>query len=549
VTLHRFRTTLAVLTLAYIGLPYLVFFGGWLRPPYSALLLLVLAIGLAVAGRTFTRSSDASADVTAVVSLKTVALVVAPVLVIGVLLGAGGWGYQDLDWLKYNAILRDLMTRPWPVVYDIEGSPVMLTYYVGYLLPAAVVGKLFGWEAANHALFIYTLTGMSLSALWVWTLAGARAWWVVAVFLAFSGMDIVGQFISTVYRADSLGDGLRTMTDDLSRFEHMEWWIGWHFAQLSATTTLMVWVPNKATAAWLLTALMLSDAKARRLPETGLLYLGLCCLWCPFVTIGLLPVLAVLLYLSWREDGFRVQALWRLVSWPNVAGVAVALMVAVYLAGRFEPYALPSDWNGIYREHLTLTFLRLPELFLVRYTLFVMLEFLVLHALLYWYLALHKDVLSREFRALFVLSTALLLGLPILNFGYNNEPVMRSSIPVLFVTILVTIQVLGDRARGVAASWVKRAIVAVLVVGSVNGGVEVGRHAAGVYQRGALVVVPRQDEVRSLLDLQEMRYQDIYNFVSQYVGSADSRFVKYFAKQPVAQGGSQASAGAPTSRP
>ena len=529
--LKQFKRWLCVASYAYLGLPYVIFFGGWMRPPVSLLAIALLAAGIVSANR---RSRDAdqhdeNPPGMLLVRWSTLAAVLLPVVIVGTLAGAGGWGFQDSDWLKHNSILRDLIERPWPVIYEVDGNPVMLTYYIAYQLPAALVGKLFGWNAANHALFVYTLAGLIVSILWVWALAPARAWWFVVVFLAFSGLDVIGQLINALYLAPTLRDGAAELAQRLSTMEHLEWWGGWGFAQFSSTAALIVWVPNQATAGWLLTSLALHDSGAGRIHRTGVLLVSLCTLWAPFVALGLLPFVALLILQRLYEARFGVAAMRQLISWPNAVGVIVAFLIAFYLAGRFEPYPLPNSTTGIYQERITLTFLRLPELFVVRYALFIGLEFLILHVLLHWYLALRPDLAS--VRPLLILATAILLFLPILNWGWNNEPAMRSSIPALFVTILVTIRVLGASAFDARQAWIRTAIVAVLAVGSLNAAVEIGRHVAGTVGRGELVLVPPEADVKTLFQLQEERYRQYYNFVGQYLGSAHSRFATLLAKR------------------
>lgn len=527
----RFKRVLYVATCTYLCLPYVVFFGGWMRQPYAALFIVLLTGVVLAACTRIPKPSHDSMTANVRVSVKTIALVLAPVLLVAIVAGAGGWGFQDTDWLKHNSILKDLVTQPWPVIYDVQNAKTMLTYYTAYQLPAAFVGKLLGWDAANHALFLYTLIGLSLSALWVWLLTGAKWWWSIVAFMAFSGMDVVGHVISTMYLAPSMGAGAAEIIEEVVALEHLEWWSGWGFAQFSSNAALVVWVPNQATAGWLLTSLVLNDAEEGRLNATGVLYLGLCSLWTPFVTLGLIPFVAFLLVQQWRRDRYGWNTLRQMLSLQNVTGLLVGLVVVIYLAGRFEPYALPIDWNGIYQERITLTFLRIRELFLVRYALFVVLEFAILHALLYWYLAQGKKTHLHSMRSLLVLSTGILFALPILNWGWNNEPSMRASIPALFVTALVAIRVLGDHAD---ESWSRRirvALTCVLIVGSLNAAVEIGRHVAGVRQQRQLVAIPGLNQVESLFQLQERKYRNYYNFVGQYLGSADSQFVKHLAKQ------------------
>ncbi len=54
---------------------------------------------------------------------------------------------QDGDYFKHNAFINDLIKYPWPLAYEQTGPddiPRILNTYVGYYLPSALIGKLFG---------------------------------------------------------------------------------------------------------------------------------------------------------------------------------------------------------------------------------------------------------------------------------------------------------------------------------------------------------------------------------------------------------------------
>ena len=281
----------------FLGLPYLVFFSGWLRQPYSTVFVLVLVAGIVAGIKTSFHRIQEAPEMKSRLSIQTMALILLTVLPVALIAGAGGWGFQDTDWLKHNAILRDLITESWPVIYEIDGNRVMLTYYTAYQLPAAAAGKVLGWQTANHLLFAYTAIGFFLSALWVWILTGAGRWWVIVIFLAFSGLDVVGQIISTVVREASLAAAVSRLVEHFGSLKHVEWWSGWGFAQFSSMASLMVWVPNQGISGWLLISMILFDGKLDCLRKNGLLYLGLSTLWAPFVSIGLLPfMIAITVY-------------------------------------------------------------------------------------------------------------------------------------------------------------------------------------------------------------------------------------------------------------
>ncbi len=218
-------------------------------------------------------------------------------------------------------------------------------------------------------------------------------------------------------------------------------------------------------------------------------------------------------------------------SWCNFSGIVIGAAVAIYLAGRFQHPFVAVSGAGIYQERITLTFLRSSDHFLLRYVLFVTLEFALLHALLYLYLWHRRGIVSTELWRLFILSSAMLLALPMLNWGWNNEPSMRSSIPTLFISAMVTIRVLMDTPDGLPARWIRRGIAVLVALGSLNAAVEFGRQIDGVRSQGALVAVPRADAAKTLFQIQDETYREYYNFAGQYISGTQSFFAEHLARR------------------
>jgi len=148
--------------------------------------------------------------------------------------GAGRFFYANIDWQVRDAVLRDMRINPWPFVYapdEILRAPIGM-----YLVPA-LVGKALGQSGADLALLVQngTLTGLAL-AIASSLFDGPRSRMIgLAVFLAFSGLDIVGQAV-----VGHLGAVTPTA--------HLE---GWGPTQFSSTMTLAFWVPQHALAGWL----------------------------------------------------------------------------------------------------------------------------------------------------------------------------------------------------------------------------------------------------------------------------------------------------------
>jgi hypothetical protein len=73
--------------------------------------------------------------------------------------GVGGNGFQDSDWLKHNSILKDLIEKPWPVIYQIGETDALLVYYLAYYLPDSSNVTLLFW-VPNQALAGWIASGL-----------------------------------------------------------------------------------------------------------------------------------------------------------------------------------------------------------------------------------------------------------------------------------------------------------------------------------------------------------------------------------------------------
>ena len=474
-------------SLLYLALPWVVFAAGWLRPVPAACVIGLLVLTAIVDLRSLSRTSrerlgEGPNELLRKTRRRRAIFLQATGLILlaavwTALSGAGGWGFQNLDWLKHNQILSDLSTERWPVDYTVlqqTGSrSVPLTYYLAYYLPAAAAGKALGWRAANDVLYFHTVLGVLLALLWFAALTGRGLLRSALLFPVLSGLDVIGRVI---WSEEGYGPTA-----------HLEWWAGMGSVQYSSNTSLLFWVPQHAIAGWILTGLVVQRARDEHSARVALFALALGMLWSPFVTLGLAPFVIAAALVSGRRGT---------ASFANFAAApALAVVALLFLASRAE-----SPPNGWWFEEGAPPWLELVA--------FYVLELSVVAAS---YPSAASDG-TRRGRTWWWIASAMLLVLPLYRVGRFNDLTMRASIPALFVLWSYVAAALQDRAPAR-----RRILLALLVlIGAVTPANEIMRALARY--KWAL---PEVDE-------RPLMAQDIlYRF---YLGDGDSWFFRHLAR-------------------
>jgi hypothetical protein len=269
------------ITIFYLALPFILFCLGWLRLSIAVPVVLII---LWATWKLFTQSpiSIHHLPLTTYHSVFYLLLITGAWLLLS---GIGGYAFQNWDHHWRNAVLRDLITYDFPVIYSSpEKGPIqMLVYYVGYFLPAAWVGKFFGWQAANFALFLWTWLGVLLVTLQLGNALKISPVKLALLLILFSGLDSLG----TLFFASDYP----TLFPPI---QHLEIWSG--NLQYSSFTTQLFWVFNQAVPAWLCIVLILDSdsllSKPQPIPFKLFIY-SLCFFFAPLAALGLLPYLLI----------------------------------------------------------------------------------------------------------------------------------------------------------------------------------------------------------------------------------------------------------------
>ena len=469
---QKFTSKLTFATLCYLLLPNLLFVLSWLQIPLAIVLgLACLGAVFFAAKSLFTRVSpepngaDSPLEEDEIRSAKElwrqIGSVFLPLCAFVCVSGVGGFGYQSSDWEKHNSILRDLIAFPWPVQYNSTGfEGVSLIYYFAYYLPAALIGKIAGWDAANFALIAWTLGGFFLLSVWIALFVGKRVWWIGAVLLAFGSYDWLAFQIHNLVSFTRIRYGLGMSPEYVWHMEQTWKWLfspeGGSYAPIlqglrleyTSLINAIVYVPQHALAAWLATSVLLrrgfpfvpswrsaelARASEQTASDRALDWFVVCLtpLWSAFVFVGCFPLLA---FNEWQRRSLSRAAnasqnkvfAWRNALFVGVAGTLILGVVALFFIGKQS--------DGLHGLRFV------PAIVLEQGSLVVdglkaglfSLFFWMIQAVILWCFFQMFPAQMAPFKGLFWLCVAVLALTPLLSYGSNNDWTMRVSMPALF---------------------------------------------------------------------------------------------------------------------
>jgi hypothetical protein len=449
----RYLKALRACSVGFLSIPWLIFIVTWLRPGWAIAILLLYGYVLVtyVRAKPGALAGDGAADDVLPtrhdIPVRSLLVILLVAIVWVSLSGAGGVGFQNLpDWNNKNAMMSDLIERVWPVVYP-DGR--VLNYYFALYLPASALGHLAGWNPAQWLLYGEVLAGLILSLLWLYSFSGELGIKALILFLVFGGLDIVGYLV---------------MQQRLPRpGVPIEWWAS--ALQFSGNTTLLFWVPQHCLPGWILTSLLLDDAaRMHRMTFVGL-FVGLCYLWSPFVTLGLVPIVAAAWIITERKSIVSVA---NLLLWPIVTLLAFAFYAPHRFGGNFN--ASETGWVQHYSASGIVTMVKFLSLEVGVYGLCI---------------AACWKSLDRTWRAMCVIAAIASVAWVLVPNGVGHGGfTMRSSIPSLLLLFLIVVRVLTLRTRG----YVRLALAACLGLGSVGAVQEITR---SVLRYPATIPAPR----------------------------------------------------------
>lgn len=382
----------------YLSLPYYIFLLGWVKLPLALLLLIgsgILYIFLTKGIRQDSQTASLSLPA-AVIFLLWIAIA-----------GYGTAGHGG-DAYKHITIFDDLVTRKWPVYY-FGSKHVPLLYYLFYYLPPALIGKTFGLAIGNAAMYVWTGAGAILAYLWFSFLSKGNGVKNLLFFIFFGSLSVVGWSI-------------------FKRSGRFDEWMG--MFQYSSNNSLLFYVPQHVLPGFISAGIIFYAYETKKMLGKIGWWISLLPLWSPFVFIGAIFYLPVLL----DRKSFKTMVLVFILSFILISGVSL-----LYLSGSTvstmkhitnPPWFLWAGWR-----------------LWVKAGIFHVLWVVWFAICLVGLRAQHKKI-----PLLLIWTGLILLILPFFRYGAANDLVMRSSIPALSILSIYayrSLSVTFNRYKGI----------------------------------------------------------------------------------------------------
>lgn len=475
-------------TIAYIYISIFIFLIGWVKPSISIPIIGILAFAIYEYYKYYKEKIKDKPPI--YISAKVFVAICVIVFILGTIIGWTAIFNQTNDWIKHNAVLRDLTEKSWPVYYENAGENSMLTYYIGQYLVPSLVGKVFSSvDITQLANGLWAMVGLVIAILGTFKITKSdstkKQFITLTIMFLFSTFVSLSQILDICFKAN-----------DISFMGHFIKFGNYHL-EYSSNLILLRWVMPQCLMPWIILSILWDN------PYDIKHYVLLCLpllLYSSFSFVGLLFVLFVLAIVSLFKEKNIKEFLKNVFSFSNViVTMTLGTVLLIYFIGN----VLSDKPNEL-------------GLGITDFTNNWWAYFIFVIEIIPYMLLLFKDNKKNPF---YWASTAILLILPFFHMGYFNDLVMRISIVPLFIYMILCINKLYSTQIG------KKVILFLIILFSV-------RCHSVLHD---LENVKLEQDVNHIFSIENFANRDlkiqkdyVYNYVSYDL--ENNLFVKYLAR-------------------
>ena len=278
---YKLFFTLAVI---YLALPVVIFFLGYLKLIFGIIFSVIVSAAAVLAIRDCTKDPDGNKlDLKSDITFPLAYIIAAIIFAFAVTItnGVGEYVWAPFDHAYRRAIFNDLINYKWPIIYDpaTQKNPEVIeilnlqnnqgfVYYFTYWMPAAIIGKLFGFTAGNITLVFWNAIGIFLTLIGMCKYIKKASYGTLFMFLCFSGLDVIPYLINEIHPYDG-----------------WTWIEGWvPFVSFISNFNNLENVYNQAIPCYLIVTLLLLSKNNRSIGFVSSLLFA----YSPWATIGIL---------------------------------------------------------------------------------------------------------------------------------------------------------------------------------------------------------------------------------------------------------------------
>lgn len=371
------------------------------------------------------------------IKLPILLLVVLVVLIMGYYLGWGGFVPQTGDWYKHNMIMKDLVTKSWPVFYENGNEHSMLTYYIAQYMVPALIGKVFkkNVEIAYIVQYLWLVMGAILIYLGIIRVLKVKQTrkqiFTLLVMFFFGSLLIVGQFILWMIEPQNVSLG-------------MNHWLCFDFLKIQYSNNLVSlrWVYPQCIVPWLMSIVLFE--RWDDIANYAILFLPML-IYATLPALGIFVFLAICILAKMIANKNIIKVLKECFSIQNILMIiSLGSVLLIYLSGNVfqekvkEMSLQVINYNGRWEIYFVFVIFTYGiDAFLIR--------------------KINKN------RALYHGIVFQIVLLPFFTMGKYNDFTMRVSISALFVLMLMMLQMIFEDN----SKKLKYALMICLCVGAV----------------------------------------------------------------------------------
>ncbi len=367
-------------------------------------------------------------------------------LLISYVSGVGEYIYSLQDHEYRRAILRDLIDYDWPVIYNYktQTNPEVIeifknasgnrafSYYFIYWMPAALAGKMFGFNAGNFVLFLWNSVGIFLSFLGASAAIKKFTYWVPFIFVFFSGLDAIPN-----------------MVYELTQYDGWRWFEG-YVTSMSYVSNFreMASVFNQMIPCFIVVCLLMMSFNVRSLGLTS----GILFCYSPWAVFGILPMVIATLCSKKHRASKVSRTITNALSPSNIASAMFILLI-------FGSYYMTNSAAVSYKG-FAWQYFDSPLKFVIAYIVFILIEVIPFALILYK---------SEKSNIVYWAAFTTLLILPFYRISEMNDFTMRGSMPALFFFSIaltgIVAEIMDKKNTPVTKKgWLKPAAVMLTVI-------------------------------------------------------------------------------------